>query len=89
MDEGGEYKNIYLPANRVELGDVFSHILINVKSVDHRIEFESHLVVLTPPPYFVQVINVAFLALGTTNGLVGGFIKAVTGDGKNVQVLSL
>lgn len=68
---------------------MFRHVLINVKSVDDWVEFESHLIVLTPLPYFVQVVKVAFLPLGSANGSVGVLIKAVAGDCKNVQVLSL
>lgn len=83
-----EIKIQYLPPHRVQLADVLGHILVDVVGVDHRVEFESHLVVLAPAPDFEQVVEVALLTLGTADGLVGVLVETVTGDSQDVQVLS-
>ncbi|TNN80210.1 hypothetical protein EYF80_009535 [Liparis tanakae] len=73
-------------ADRVELEDVLRHVFVHVEGVDDRVDFERHFVLLAPVADLVEVVNVALLSLSSANQLVGGFIKTVTGDGKDVQI---
>jgi len=78
----------HLPADRVELEDVLRHVFVHVEGVDDRVDFERHFVLLAPGADLVEVVNVALLPLSSANQLVGGFIKTVTGDGKDVQIVT-
>lgn len=76
----------YLPADRVELGDVLRHVLVHVKRVDDRVDFERHFVLLAPLANLVEVVQVALPALSSADQLVGSFVKTVARDGQDVQV---
>lgn len=77
-----------LPAYRVEFGDVFSHVFIHIEGVDHRVNFECHFVLPAPLTDLAEVVQVALPTLGSANSLVGVLVKAVTGNGQNVQVFA-
>lgn len=78
----------YLPSDRVELGDLLAHVLVDGEGVDDRVDFEGNFVLLAPVADFVEVVQVALLALSPADQLVGRFIKAVTGNGQDVQMVT-
>ena len=78
----------HLPADWVQLGDVVPHVLVHVERVDHRVNFERHLVLPAPVADLVKVLNVVLSALSSANQLVDVFIETVTGDGQNVQIVT-
>lgn len=78
----------YLPADWVELDDRLRHVFVNVEGVDDRVDFERHFILLAPVADLVEVIQVALSTLGSANQLIGTFVKTVTGDGQNVQIVT-
>lgn len=64
------------------------HVFVTVERVDDRVDFEGHLVLLAPVANLVEVVNVALPALSSANQLVSCFIKTVTRDGQDVQIVT-
>ena len=78
----------YLPADGVERGYLFLHILVHVESIDDWVYLEGHSVFLTPCPQFLEIFHVVLLSLTTANKDIDLLVKAVTGDGENVQIFT-
>lgn len=79
---------IYLPADRVQGLDVFVHVFIHIEAIDDRVDLESHLVVSAPLPQLLKVFHVVLFPLTPANENIDVLIEAVTGDGKNVQIVT-
>lgn len=78
----------YLPADWIKLGDVLAHVLVHIECVDDRVYFERNFVLLAPVTDLVKVVQVALPALSSANQLVGFFIKTVTRNCQNVQIVT-
>lgn len=79
---------IYLPADRAQGLDMFIHVFIHIEAIDDRVDLESYLVVSAPLPQFLKVFHVVLFPLTTANENIDVLIEAVTGDGKNVQIVT-
>lgn len=78
----------YFPADRVQRFNLFIHVLFHVKTINDRIDFESHSVIPTPHPQFLKIFHMVLLSLTPSNKDIDLLIEAVTGDGKNVQIFT-
>ena len=79
---------LYLPADGVQSVYLFLHILVHVESIDDWVYLEGHSVFLTPCPQFLKIFHVVLLSLTTADKDIDLLIKAVTGDGENVQIFT-
>lgn len=79
---------LYLPADRVQSLDVFIHVFIHVEAINDRIDLESHLVVSAPLPQLLEVFHMVLFPLTSTNENIDFLVEAVTGDSKNVQIVT-
>lgn len=78
----------YLPSDRTQRAYVLRHVLFKVVCIHNSIYFEGHFVFMTPPANFHQLVNMTSIPLSSPNCLVCCFIKWVTWNGKNVEVLT-
>lgn len=78
----------YLPADRVQLDNVFRHVFVHVEGVDDRVDLEGHFVLLAPLADFVEAIQVALPALSSADQLVGIFVETIARDGQYVQIIT-
>lgn len=88
LKPGTAVPQTYLPAHRVQCFDLFVHVLIHVEAVDHRVDLEGHSVLPAPRSQLLQVFHVVLLPLTTANEDIDLLIKAVAGNGKDVQIFT-
>lgn len=79
---------LYLPADRVQLDNVFRHVFVHVEGVDHRVDLEGHFVLLAPLADPVEAVQMALPALSSANQLVGVLVETIAGDGQYVQTVA-
>lgn len=80
--------NVYLPSDRVQIFYLLTHVLPPVVSIHDCVDLEGHLVCHTPLPHSMETVQVVLVALPPSDHYVGVLIKAVTRNGKDVQVLT-
>ncbi|PWA22573.1 hypothetical protein CCH79_00015152 [Gambusia affinis] len=55
--------------DRIELVDLFSHVFVNVKGVDNRVDLERHFVLLTPAADLEEVLDLTLVGVVTSKPL--------------------